>query len=99
MSALVVIPSIDESPQTHLQKKEVLKTDRVAIAGLPGGMQSGRSSVAIIAETVDGKSYAFIEMSMVNFIRAAVVLHSRYEKEWREQGVILEVTPAPPGEH
>lgn len=98
MSTLVVIPDIDVSPQTHLQAKTAISTNRVAIAGLPRGMQSGRASIAVLAETEDGESYVFIEMSMANFIKAAVAMHSRYEKEWRAQGVILEVTMVPPGD-
>jgi len=34
MSTLIVIPNIDESPQTHLQKNA--RAQGVAIAGLPG---------------------------------------------------------------
>lgn len=96
MSTLHIIMDIDESPRPHLHSRRLIPTGDVTIAGIPKGMQSGRSCVAIVSETSDN-GYVFLEISMVNFIRAAVAMHGRYEKEWRDQGVIMEVTPAPPG--
>lgn len=80
----------------ELTGKKIRRIEDCTVSALAGGMSSGRASVAFIAELADG-SYVFIENSMVNFIRAAIAFHARYEKEWRDQGVTLEVTPHPKG--
>jgi len=64
--------------------------ESMAITALPGGLQSGRTSIAFIVQLEDG-SFVFAENTMANFIRAAVAFHARYEDEWRAQGVELKV--------
>lgn len=69
----------------------------LAITALPGGTESGRASIALICQLEDG-SVVFCENTMGNFIKAAVAFAARYEAEWREAGVDLQVHahPLPP---
>lgn len=85
-----------ENSLPELAGKKLRRIEDCTVVALPVGMSSGRASMAFIAELADG-SYVFIENSMVNFIRAAIAFHAQYEKEWRDQGVTLEVTPYVPG--
>lgn len=74
-----------------------LEPERIVFVGLPKGMKSGRASVAFFVDQPDGRPVYFIQNSMANFIKLAVVMHARYEEEWRKEGVVLEVTLAPKG--
>lgn len=52
----------------------------IGIAALPGGMRSGRPSVAIRID-LDGQRVVFVETSLRLFLAAADALRARYGQE------------------
>lgn len=98
MPVMQIYPDM-EGKNEDLRKKTPIQVDPddVRWGALPHGMVSGKTSVGILAPLPDGKSYAFIETSLRAFIGFVVALHAKYEDEFRENGVILEVTLQPPG--
>ncbi len=81
----------------HLADRPCLpiKPQSITLLALPGGMESGRASIAVVAEAAQGPGWVFIENSMQNFIAAAVAFAARYPEEWVEAGVALVVLPPP----
>lgn len=57
--------------------KVIHEVQNFAVSALPAGMESGKPSVAMIAELPDG-SYVFAETSLVLFLTAADALRARY---------------------
>jgi len=64
----------------QLQGKKVHKAGIEVVTALPGGMSSGRTSVALLIPLDDG-SYVFAETSLANFQMAAAALTGRYGNE------------------
>jgi hypothetical protein len=58
------------------------------LGALPGGMQSGKTSIAIIVELPDGRSHVFAEASLREFHAAAKAIFAKYADELRGQGLI-----------
>lgn len=52
----------------------------VTITALDGGMESGRPSVAIIADLPDGRK-VFIQTSMIMFVLAANAMRAKYQHQ------------------
>lgn len=66
-----------ENQLTFLQHYRVRDGKATHIAGLPGGMASGRASVAIVGKLKDG-TYALIQTSMRMFLQASAAFLGRY---------------------
>ncbi len=66
------------NPWTDLQREDLIHiTEPLRVGALPGGMASGRASVAIAAFLPDGRPVV-IETSLTAFLAAARVLQARY---------------------
>lgn len=71
---------IPESEMSRIPKDQIDRADIGEIIGIPGGMTSGRASVAITARLPNGRG-VMLETSMRNLLLAAVVLGRRYGSE------------------
>lgn len=90
ISLQVVVDGTDAFPELRGARIIQPNPSSLAITALPSGLQSGRTSVAIIVPLSDG-SYVFAENTMANFIKAALAFATAYPEEWRAAGVRLVV--------
>lgn len=78
MTALGITLNLDENPWTDLQRDDLVHvTTPLRVGALPGGMSSGKASVAIALFLPDGRP-VIAEMSLDHFLAAAAALHARY---------------------
>lgn len=78
MPILSVTPNIEEQPWEDLRRPDLIHIkEPVRVGGLPGGMASGKASVAIALQLPDGRP-VIVETSMELFLVAADVLRARY---------------------
>jgi hypothetical protein len=79
MPILSVTPDVEANPWKDLQRDDVVHvTSGIRVGGLPGGMGSGKASVAITFDLPDGRP-VLVETSLELFLMAASVLRARYE--------------------
>jgi hypothetical protein len=78
VSAIGITLNLDETPWTDIQRADLVHiTDPIRVGALPGGMSSGKASVAIAAFLPDGRPMV-IELSLDHFLAAADALRARY---------------------
>lgn len=79
MPAIGINLNLDENPWTDLRERADLihVKDPIRIGALPGGMTSGRASVAIAMFLPDGRP-VIVETSLELFLAAAAALQARY---------------------
>jgi hypothetical protein len=78
MPVLTVTLNIDDNPWTDLKREDLIHIkEPFRIGALPGGMTSGKASVAIAVFLPDGRP-VIVETSMDLFLTAAAALRARY---------------------
>ena len=78
MTAIGITLNLDETPWTDLRREDLVHvTTPIRVGALPGGMASGKASVAIAAFMPDGRP-VLIEVSLDHFLAAADALRARY---------------------
>lgn len=78
MSAITITLNLDEAPWKDLQRADLVHvTSPIRVGALPGGMSSGKASVAIAAVMPDGRP-VILEVSLDHFLAAAAALQVRY---------------------
>lgn len=76
MTPLRIILDCTAQPSIDLSRP-VLEARIGVVGAMPGGMQSGKPSVAIVAELPDG-TQVFSETSLELFLAAAAAFRARY---------------------
>lgn len=78
MTAIGITLNLDENPWKDLQREDLIHvTSPIRVGALPGGMASGKASVAIASFLPDGRP-VILETSLDHFLAAAAALQARY---------------------
>jgi hypothetical protein len=78
VSAITITLNVEQDPWLDMRRPDLVHvTSPIRIGGLPGGMSSGKASVAIAAFLPDGRP-VILEASLDHFLAAAAALQARY---------------------
>jgi hypothetical protein len=78
MTEITITLNVEQDPWLDMRRPDLVHvTTPLRIGGLPGGMSSGKASVAIAAFLPDGRP-VLLEASLDHFLAAAAALKVRY---------------------
>lgn len=89
MTALSVNLDAGTHPMPELGARRVFHPDKTTIAAMPGGMKSGKTSIAFVHE--GGGEVCFAETSLALLVTAMVALAAKYPDEFKAVGVTVVV--------
>lgn len=72
--------------------RDALKGEITKVAAIPGGMESGATSVGLAVQ-IKGVGYVFAEMSLAHFQLAAAAFTARYGDQTEGVAIATDQTP------
>jgi hypothetical protein len=78
VTSIGITLNLDETPWKDLRRPDLVRiTTPLRFGALPGGMASGKASIAIAALLPDGRPVV-MELSLDHFLAAAAAFQARY---------------------